>query len=42
MSNDEDKSLRSSNDPGFTLTLLSVLVVMLAAALLIMYIGGGA
>lgn len=38
--NEEDKSLRSSNDPGFTLMFLSALVIMLAVSLIVMYLAG--
>jgi len=40
MSKDEDKSLRSSTDPGFTLTFLSALVILLAVSLIVMYLVG--
>jgi hypothetical protein len=40
MMKDEDKSLQSNTDPGFTLTFLSALVIMLAVSLIIIYLAG--
>lgn len=40
MNNNGDKSLRSNTDPGFTLTFLSTLVIMLAVSLIVMYLAG--
>lgn len=40
MMKNEDKSLRSNTDPGFTLTFLSALVIMLAVSLIVMYLAG--